>query len=125
MAEIKLESGMSKLYELQTEFTRSLENIETLKKQYDTLNAIVEASGKKEELPENFVESLNEYKTNLTSQETILSNRLSYVKTLIGWYEKQDEAALVVDKIVTLTLEVLGIRGDSAPEEVKEEEKAE
>ena len=125
MAEIKLESGMSKLYELQTEFTRSLENIETLKKQYDTLNAIVEASGKKEELPENFVESLNEYKTNLTSQETILSNRLSYVKTLIGWYEKQDEAALVVDKIVTLTLEVLGIRGDSVPEEVKEEEKAE
>ena len=102
-----------------------MENIETLKKQYDTLNAIVEASGKKEELPENFVESLNEYKTNLMSQETILSNRLSYVKTLIGWYEKQDEAALVVDKIVTLTLEVLGIRGDSAPEEVKEEEKAE
>ena len=125
MSEFKLESGMSKLYELQTEFTRTIENIDTLKKQYDTLNEIVEASGKKDQLPENFVESLGEYKSNLINQSITISNRLSYVKTLIGWYEKQDESALVVDKIVTLTLEVLGIHGNTTPEEAQKEEKAE
>lgn len=124
MAEIKLESGMSKLYELQTEFTRTIENIETLKGQYDTLNEIVEASGKKDKLPEDFLGSLNTYKENLNSQLATISNRLSYIKTLIGWYEKQDEAAMVVDKIVTLTLEALGIHGEVAPAEEAKEEKA-
>ena len=125
MAEVKLESGMSKLYELQTELNRSLEKIETLDKQYSTLKSIVSKSGKEKELPENFVQSLDEYKSNLASQMVTISNRLSYIKTLLGWYEKQDETAMFVDKVVTLAFESIGIASTTGEPEEEKEEKAE
>ena len=122
MAEVNLESGMSRLYELQTQISRTLENIATLQKQYDVLNEIVEASDRKDELPADFVSGITAYKEKLKSQEATLINRLGYIKTIIGWYEKQDDTAKFVEQVVTLTMVSLGI-GDSEP--VVNEEEAE
>lgn len=122
MAEVNLESGMSRLYELQTQIGRTLENIATLQKQYDVLNEIVEASDRKDELPADFVSGITAYKEKLKSQEATLINRLGYIKTIIGWYEKQDDTAKFVEQVVTLTMVSLGI-GDSEP--VVNEEEAE
>lgn len=122
MAEVNLESGMSRLYELQTQIGRTLENIATLQKQYDALNEIVEASDRKDELPVDFVSGITAYKEKLKSQEATLMNRLGYIKTIIGWYEKQDDTAKFVEQVVTLTMVSLGI-GDSEP--VVNEEEAE
>lgn len=119
--EMKFESGMSKLYELRAEFKRSLENIKKLKKQYGVLIKIVEESYRKKDIPDNFVKEINEYKKDLDRQLTTITTRKSYLDTIIGWYEKQDDFANKVDQIVTLTLEALGIRGED-PKEVELEE---
>ena len=122
MAKIDLESGMPKFYELKTELTRSMENLEELKGQYAVLNEIVENSGRKEELPENFVESLETYKTNIDKQLSTISDRLSYIQVIIDKYEKQDNHAKLTDKIVTLALSALGIINAPQVEEEQKEE---
>lgn len=119
--EMKFESGMSKLYELRAEFKRSLDNIKKLKKQYGVLVKIVDESTRKKDIPDNFVKEINEYKKDLERQLTTITTRKSYLDTIIGWYEKQDDFANKVDQIVTLTLEALGIRGED-PKEVELEE---
>lgn len=119
--EMKFESGMSKLYELRAEFKRSLDNIKKLKKQYGVLVKIVDESSRKKDIPDNFVKEINEYKKDLDRQLTTITTRKSYLDTIIGWYEKQDDFANKVDQIVTLTLEALGIRGED-PKEVEPEE---
>lgn len=120
--EMKFESGMSKLYELRTEFKRSIENIKKLKKQYGVLVKIVDESSRKKDIPDNFVKEINEYKKDLDRQLTTITTRKSYLDTIIGWYEKQDDFANKVDQIVTLTLEALGIRGEDPKEAEPEEE---
>ena len=120
--EMKFESGMSKLYELRTEFKRSIENIKKLKKQYGVLVKIVDESHRKKDIPENFAKEINDYKKDLDRQLTTISTRKDYLDTIIGWYEKQDDFANKVDQIVTLTLEALGISGETPTEAEPEEE---
>lgn len=119
MANFNLESGMAKLYELKTELERGIENINTLEKQYDALKELVEESDKKESLPEQFIDGLNSYKQETLNQREKLSDRLSYIKTLIDKYEKKDHDGRLVDMIVTLTMASIGIIGE--PQEAAED----
>ena len=121
MAEVKFVSGMSKLYELKAEFEKTIKNINTLQTQYDVLNDIVKKSKREKDLPKDFLESISEYKENLNSQLVTINNRMNCIKTLLDWYEKQDEQANFVNQVVTLTFEAIGIQGESAPIEEKED----
>ena len=123
MANFNLESGMAKLYELKTELERGIENINTLEKQYDALKELVEGSDKKDSLPEQFLDGLNSYKQETLNQREKLSDRLSYIKTLVDKYEKKDHDGRLVDTIVTLAMASLGIIGEphEAAEEATEE----
>jgi hypothetical protein len=121
MESVNLESGMAKLYELQTEMTRSIENMEKLQGQYDVMSDIVEKSGRESELPENFVQSIKEYKENINKQLPVVKTRLGYIKILIDLYEKQDKTAAFVDKIVSLAFAGLGL-GVSENEDKAEKE---
>ena len=125
MEHINLESGMSKLYELQTELSRSIENMNKLSEQYDVMLDIVEKSGREKDLPENFMDSIKEYKDNLSKQLPIITTRLGYVKILISLYEKQDKTSELVDQIVSLAFAGIGLSEtgeDAKVDETKENE---
>lgn len=125
MANFNLESGIAKLYELKTEIERSIENLETLEKQYDALHDLVESSDKKDSLPPPFLDGLSSYKQETITQRAKLSDRLSYIKTLIDKYEKKDHDGRLVDTIVTLAMASLGIIGEPQEAEEETEEAAE
>lgn len=118
--EIKLESGMAKLYELQTNLKRSIDNINKLGPQYTVLCEIVESSERKSELPENFIEGIKETKAQNEKQLPLLNERLAYINMLIDMYEKQDEKGKLVDKIVSLTMASLGLSQQVYEEEPSE-----
>ena len=105
----KVESRMGRLYELKTELARSIENLNKLNVQYDVLVGIIKDSGKEDQLPDDFVSSIGEYKNNLSNQLTIINERLSYLNEIITAYEKQDKKATEIDRIVSLTLASLGL----------------
>ncbi len=129
MAEINLESKMAKLYELKTQLKRDLEDHKSLVKQYETLIGIVEKSKKSDSLPKDFLDAIKNYCKQSKEIVKKINLRLMYISTLTDWYEKKDEKSVIVDQVVTLTFESLGIMDDPAPvqeqaEDQKVEEKA-
>jgi len=130
MAKINLESKMAKLYELQTQLKRDLEDHKKLVKQYKLLIDIVTKSNKSKDLPKDFLEAIKNYCKQSDEIVKKINLRLTYIATLTDWYEKKDEKSVIVDQVVTLTFESLGIMDEPVPaqepaEEQPIEEKAE
>lgn len=113
-----LESQISKLYELRTQLRNGQANYEKLLVQYDALITVIKES-KKEDLPDDFVSGLIDNKNQFLEALPKMKLRISYLDSLIGRYEKQDDDSKLVEEIVTLVFNSLGIVTD-APEEIKE-----
>ena len=126
MAEINLESKIAKLYELKTQLTRDLQDHQLLVKQYKTLIDVVEKSKKSNELPKDFLQAIKNYCNQSEDIVKRIQLRITYILTLTDWYEKKDEKSAIVEQVVTLVFESLGISDDlptaQAPEEEQKEE---
>ena len=112
MAELKLESKISKIYELQTRFEHDLKDHNTLVKQYKTLMDIVNHSKKQKDLPKDFLAAIKQYCNQSETTVKKIENRLGYIELLLELHKNNPE---VVDNIVTLVFEILGIDNTEDP----------
>lgn len=130
MAELKLESKISKIYELENQFKNDLKDQQTLKEQYDILVEIIKSSKKRKKIPNEFLKGIEDYSTQCEKVIKNITNRLGYIELLLELHKNEPEIA---DKYVTLVFEVLGIGNTEDPvieenseeKEDKNEEKSE